>query len=260
MISVGLTQGAERSVSRLATATFLLLSALLLAACAASGAGGRPVDVTQTDNGCTPTVIEAVPGEKLDLRVNNDTSKTYEIEGIDGTKIEEVLVPEGRERSVGFNVPTSGGTYHMKCYVPGGVSTIIEIRAGGEGTSSGDDDTSNGSGGDVDLAPSDTTVAVGLREWVVDPETSSVSAGAIRFDATNESLSMVHEVAIIHVQEDGDLEVIGEIENLGIGESGSIVLDLTPGDYQLACLIVPGEAGSAVDHYQQGMWTEFAVE
>ncbi len=130
-------------MSRLAIATFLLLAALLLAACAASGAGGRPVDVTQLDDGCTPTVIEAVPGEKLDLRVRNDTGKTYEIEGINGTNLEEVLVPEGRERSVGFNVPASGGTYHVKCYVPGGVSTIIEIRAGGEGTGGGDDDTTS---------------------------------------------------------------------------------------------------------------------
>lgn len=260
MISVGLTQDAQRAVSRLAMATFMLLSALLLAACAASGAGGRPVNVTQMDDGCTPTVIEAVPGEKLDLRVKNDTGKTYEIEGIDGTNIEEVLVPEGRERSVGFNVPTGGGTYHVKCYVPGGVSTIIEIRAGGEGASRGDDDTGNRSRDDVDLGPSDATVAVGLREWAVNPETSSVSAGAIRFDATNESISMVHEVAIIQVQEDGDLEVIGEIDNLAAGESGSIVLDLTPGDYQLACLIVPGEAGSTANHYQEGMWTEFTVE
>ncbi len=244
---------------RLAIATFLVLAALLLAACAASGAGGRPVDVTQLDDGCTPAVIEAVPGEKLDLRVRNDTGKTYEIEGIDGTNLEEVLVPEGRERSVGFNVPASGGTYHLKCYVPGGVSTIIEIRAGGEGTSGGDDDAGNASGNDADLGPSDATVTAGLWEWKIVPDTSSVSAGAIRFDATNESLSMVHEVAIIQIQEDGDLEVMGEIENLGTGESGSIVLDLTPGDYQLACLIVPGEAGSAVDHYQQGMWTEFAV-
>lgn len=258
MISPGLTQNAERAISRLAIATFLVLAALLLAACAASGAGGRPVDVAQTDNGCTPTVIEAVPGEKLDLRVKNDTDRTYEIEGIDGTNLEEVLVPEGRERSVGFNVPTGGGTYHVKCYVPGGVSTIIEIRAGGDGEAA--TVASGNSNIDADLGPSDTTVSVGLREWSVDIETSSVPAGAIRFDAINESATMVHEVAVIQIQEDGDLEVIGEIENLGTGQSGSIVLDLTPGDYQLACLIVPGEAGSTANHYQEGMWTEFRIE
>ncbi len=239
-------------------ATLPLLGAFLLAACAASGAGGRPVDVTQMDDGCAPTVIEAVPGEKLDLRVKNDTGKTYEVEGIDGTDLEEVLVPEGRLRSVGFNVPGGGGTFHVKCYVPGGVSTIIEIRAGGDGvaaTASGADRDD-----DADLGPSDATVSVGLREWQIDPETSSVAAGAIRFDAVNESTTMVHEVAVIQIQEDGDLEAIGEIENLGAGESGSIVLELVPGDYQLACLIVVGEADSDFDHYREGMWTEFTVE
>lgn len=245
-------------MSRFTIATCLLLGAFALAGCAASGAGGRPVDVTQLDDGCTPAVIEAVPGEKLDLRVKNDTGKTYEIEGIDGTDLEEVLVPEGRERSVGFNVPDGGGTYHVKCYVPGGVSTIIEIHAGGDGVAA----TAGGAegDGDADLGPSDATIGIGLREWQIDPETSSVAAGAIRFDALNESTTMVHEVAVIQIQEDGDLEAIGEIENLDVGESGSIVLDLPPGDYQLACLIVPGEAGSDFDHYQEGMWTEFTVE
>lgn len=243
-------------MSRFAIATTLLLGAVFLAACAASGAGGRPVDITQTDEGCTPTVIEATPGEKLDLRIKNDTGKTYEVEGIDGTDLEEVLIPEGRERSIGFNVPDGGGTHHVKCYVPGGVSTIIEIRAGDDGapaTASGDRDDSG-------LGPSDTTVSVALREWEIDPGTSSVAAGAIRFDAANESATMAHELAVIRIQEDGDLEAMGEIENLGTGESGSIVLDLTPGNYQLACLIVPGEAGSTFNHYQQGMWTEFTVE
>ena len=245
-------------MSRLAITTFLVLAALLLAACAASGAGGRPVDVTQLDDGCTPTVIEAVPGEKLDLRVKNDTGKTYEVEGIDGTNLEEVLVPEGRERSVGFNVPDSGGTYHIKCYVPGGISSIIEIRAGEDNASA--TATAGRRVLDADLGPSDATVNIGLREWAIDPEPGSVEAGAIRFDATNESRGIVHELAVIQIQEDGDLEVIGEIENLGVGESGSIVIDLPPGHYQLACLIVPGEAGSTVDHYQEGMWIEFAVE
>jgi uncharacterized cupredoxin-like copper-binding protein len=53
---------------------------------------------------------------------------------------------------------------------------------------------------------------------------------------------------------------MGEIEDIDPGAGGSIVIDLPAGDYQLACVLVPGEAGSTVDHYQQGMWTEFTVE
>ena len=37
------------------------------------------------------------------------------------------------------------------------------------------------------------------------------------------------------------------------------VLDLPAGKYQLACLIAKGQAGSAVDHYQQGMVVPFEV-
>jgi hypothetical protein len=38
------------------------------------------------------------------------------------------------------------------------------------------------------------------------------------------------------------------------------MLDLKPGAYRLACLITKGESGSEVDHYQQGMYTDFRVE
>ncbi len=176
-------------------------------------------------------MIEATPGEKLDLRVKNESSKLYEIEGIDGTDLEEVLIPEGRERSVGFNVPHGSGTYNVKCYVPGGVSTIIEIHAGDGPTATGTTGSDGSAGdGDGDLGPSDTTVSVGLREWEVDLQINSVTAGAIRFDATNESTTMVHELAALKVQEDGDFEVMGEIEDLDTGKSGSIVLDLPTGD------------------------------
>jgi len=38
------------------------------------------------------------------------------------------------------------------------------------------------------------------------------------------------------------------------------VKNLKPGKYELACLITPGEFGATVDHYQQGMHTEFIVK
>lgn len=39
-----------------------------------------------------------------------------------------------------------------------------------------------------------------------------------------------------------------------------VTLNLAAGRYQLACLIVPGEAGSTTDHYQEGTHTDFTVE
>jgi uncharacterized cupredoxin-like copper-binding protein len=52
----------------------------------------------------------------------------------------------------------------------------------------------------------------------------------------------------------------GEIENLPPGASGSLTVELTPGDYELACLIARGEFDSPVDHYQEGMRIPFTVE
>jgi uncharacterized cupredoxin-like copper-binding protein len=234
----------------------LALGAIAVA-CSSSGEGGRAVEINQNDDGCTPAAIEATPGEKLDLRVTNNTGKDYEIEGIDGTQLEEVVIPGGRDRSVGYNVPSDGGTFKIKCYVPGDVSTIIELRAGGGGTGGSATTTATATGA---AAAADSTVTVGLFEYSVMPDKTSVDAGAIKFDATNNSASMVHELAVLRVKEDGTFENMGEIEDIEHGASGTVTINLTAGKYQLACLIVPGEAGSTTDHYQQGMHTGFTVK
>ena len=101
---------------------------VLGAACASSGAGGREVTIVQKDDGCAPASIAVKPGEKLKLVVKNESSRDYEIEGIEGTKLEELVVPAGKTRTPGYTVPEAGGTHKLKCYVPGGVSTIIELQ------------------------------------------------------------------------------------------------------------------------------------
>lgn len=233
----------------------LALGAVLtLSACQASGAGGREVRITQADDGCTPTSVEATPGEKLNLLVKNDTGDIYEIEGIEGTKLEEVIVPEGRTRSIGYTVPDSGGISKVKCYVPGGPATIIEIRAGEGGATA-----TPSANVPVTKDPSaDVSVTVRLAEYTVEPDRPSAEAGKIQFIARNDG-DEIHELYVLKVRE-GGFDVVGEIENVGPGASGAMTLELEPGDYQLACLIVPGEAESTVDHFQEGMYAEFKVE
>ena len=249
---------------RLIPSCLALLGAVTLAAaCSSAGEGGRQVQITQGDRGCTPASVQVTPGEKLQLVVENVTGKTYEVEGIDGTQLEEVLVPEGRTRTVGYTVPDQAGTYKVKCYSPGDVSTIIELRAGGGGGDSQLDTTATGAGPTkqgVTLGEADTTVSVKLADFSVTPDKASVSAGRVEFTAENLSDSLVHELAVLKVKENGSFDVIGEIEDIPAGDQGSVVLELTPGAYQLACLIVPGEAGSTVDHYGKGMHTDFLVE
>jgi plastocyanin len=101
----------------------------LAVACSSSGEGGREIPIAQGQEGCTPETIAAAPGEKLNLVVTNDSDKEpYEVEGEGGTKLEEIIVPQGKTREVGFDVPDEPGTYEIKCYVPGDLETIIDVE------------------------------------------------------------------------------------------------------------------------------------
>lgn len=107
-------------------------------------------------------------------------------------------------------------------------------------------------------APSDT-VTVKLTSYVVTPDKASVTAGPVKFVATNASPEHVHELAVLRIKDDGTLQNGGEIEDLKPNTSGEIVLDLPKGKYELACLLAPGEEGSTVDHYKEGMKVAFEV-
>ena len=129
-------------------------------------------------------------------------------------------------------------------------------------TACGDDD-----GGDEEDAsfritnktPNDT-VKVDMIEFSMNPDKPSVAAGPTRFVATNSSTSMVHELAVLRLKDDGTFENTGEVEDVDPGRSGEIVLDLPAGKYVLACVLVPGEAGSKFDHFKEGMKTDFEVK
>lgn len=114
----------------LLVASVLALLALPATACGSddSGATRRVIAVTQTNDGCTPAAIDVAAGEKVTFEVKNDGSKDTEMEGIEGTKLEEVLVPSGRTRNIKYDVPKATGVQKVKCYQPGGNSTIIQLQ------------------------------------------------------------------------------------------------------------------------------------
>jgi uncharacterized cupredoxin-like copper-binding protein len=103
-----------------------------------------------------------------------------------------------------------------------------------------------------------TKVDVDLTEWAVTPSVSEIRAGTVTFAAHNRSTTMVHELAILKVDGSRKTEV-KEIEDIDPGKGGDVTVKLTPGHYELACVIVPGEAGSTADHYQQGMHATIVV-
>jgi len=227
--------------------SFLAIVALggLATACGDDAGDRRVIQLSQTDERCTPATIDVAAGEKVTFEVTNDGNKDAEIEGIDGMRLEELLVPSGKTRSQSWTAPGSAGVQKLKCYVPGGQSTIVAVNV-------------TGKTGAAPKSPN-VTVSVDLVEFRVSADRVSAPAGPTRFVARNISKSEVHELAVLFVKADGTFENKGEVEDIEPGTSGEIVLDLPKGRYVLACVIVPGEAGSKLDHFKEGMRLDFEV-
>jgi uncharacterized cupredoxin-like copper-binding protein len=119
-----------------------------------------------------------------------------------------------------------------------------------------------------------TTVDVTLQEWAVVPAETSAPAGTVTFAVTNEGPDDVHEFVIISTDlEPGDLptddtgavdeagegiEVIDEIEDIPVGETQEVTVDLEAGSYVLICNVYDTEEQEA--HYSEGMRVAFTVE
>ncbi len=134
----------------------------------------------------------------------------------------------------------------------------------------GDDDDEEGGGGNV--------VNVTLQEYSVNPDTNSADAGEITFNVENKGPDEVHEFVIIKTDlkpdalptnDDGSanedapgLEKIDEIEDIAVGDTPSLTVDLKAGSYVLICNIVeePDGETEAEAHYQEGMRTAFTVK
>ena len=122
-------------------------------------------------------------------------------------------------------------------------------------------------------APAGGSVAVTLQEWAVVPAASSVAAGDVTFTVTNSGPDDIHEFVVLKtdlaagalpvdengaVTEGGEgIEIIGEIEDIPVGETQELEVPLQAGKYVLVCNIWSEEEQEA--HYQEGMRTEFTV-
>ena len=238
----------------------LIAGAALAAACSGGSSSRRAINITQADSGCTPTSVDLSPGEAVALVVKNDGSKDHEIEGINGTRVDEVLVPAGRTRTINYDAPSTAGTHEVKCYIPGGTTTILKLNVAGAGASPQSSGSATpASAASPANASANATVHVKLVSFTVTADATTVPAGPTRFIATNASPADTHELAVLRVKADGSYENKGEVEALAAGASGEVTLDLPPGKYLLSCLIAAGEAGSKVDHFQAGMHIPFEV-
>lgn len=120
----------------------------------------------------------------------------------------------------------------------------------------------------------EATVDVTLQEFSIIPSQDSVSAGEVTFEVENTGPEDVHEFVVIKTdlapdalptdedgvvdEEGGGMEVIDEIEDIPVGETQSLTVDLDAGNYALICNIWDEDEQEA--HYQEGMLTAFTVE
>jgi uncharacterized cupredoxin-like copper-binding protein len=118
-----------------------------------------------------------------------------------------------------------------------------------------------------------TTVDVTVQEFSVNPSTESAPAGEVTFVVTNDGPDDVHEFVVIAtdldpaelptdengaVDEEGEgIEVIDEIEDIPVGETQEVTVDLDAGNYVLICNIFDEDEQEA--HYEMGMQTAFQV-
>ncbi len=106
-----------------------------------------------------------------------------------------------------------------------------------------------------------------LDEWRVRADIDTVRAGPVTFTFENTG-TIVHEMLVTRTdialgkipvdptqkkfnEDDPSSKVLGEISEFDPGKTGSVTLDLAPGNYQLVCN-VPG-------HYTDGMTMKFTV-
>lgn len=126
---------------------------------------------------------------------------------------------------------------------------------------------SAGAGGDA------TEVAVTLQEWAVITDVDTAPAGEVVFTITNDGPEDIHEFVIFQtdldpgalpvdengvVDEEGEgITVVDEVEDLAVGATEELTVDLEAGSYVLVCNIWSEDEGEA--HYAMGMRAPFTA-
>jgi uncharacterized cupredoxin-like copper-binding protein len=119
-----------------------------------------------------------------------------------------------------------------------------------------------------------TTTDVALQEFSVIPAQDSAASGSVTFKVENTGPDDVHEFVVIKtdlapdalptddkgaVDEEAEgVDVVDEIEDIPVGETQEVTVELDSGSYALICNIYDEEEQEA--HYTLGMRTAFTVE
>lgn len=99
----------------------------------------------------------------------------------------------------------------------------------------GDDDRGDMAMDDGMVAPvAGADITVNLTNWEIAPSPREVQSGTLK-------------VAAVHPRDK-------------VGETKAGEVELEPGEYELACLVVEKSGGKTYDHYEEGMHTSITVK
>jgi uncharacterized cupredoxin-like copper-binding protein len=122
--------------------------------------------------------------------------------------------------------------------------------------------------------PAEPTITVNLTNFAIEPSSEVVSAGNITVEAIHEENhahgedegGATHQLLIARLA-DGEVsgngnfeQIVLNLEDIGVGESKTGEVELQPGTYEFACLILEEIDGKSIDHYALGMHATFRVE
>ncbi len=139
-----------------------------------------------------------------------------------------------------------------------------------------DEDSGTGAGSaTATSAAADGSVDVTLQEFAVSVVPATAPAGEVTFTITNIGPDDVHEFVVVKtdleptdlptvasgaVDEEGEgIEPVDEVEDIPVGKTETLTVNLEAGNYVLFCNIEEKEGGEVISHYHNGMRTAFTV-
>jgi uncharacterized cupredoxin-like copper-binding protein len=102
--------------------------------------------------------------------------------------------------------------------------------------------------------PVDSAVIV-LDEYTIEISASALKTGPVAFAVENAG-EFSHTLIVARA----DGSAVAATETIAPGASAELLIDLTPGSYQVSCrIVVQLPDGTIVDHYEQGMLASMTV-
>ncbi|MCL6644927.1 MAG: hypothetical protein K6U88_08115 [Dehalococcoidia bacterium] len=147
------------------------------------------------------------------------------------------------------------------------LAVVAAVAAAGVAACSGGDSASTEQPAGVIAQQPAGSIRVDLRNWAVVPEVASAPAGKVTFWAVHDMEHMhgqneggaVHDLQVMKKLPSGEMELIGQVQGLKMGEAKALTLELQPGEYELSCNVVEEVGGKTISHYKEGMVASFTV-